>query len=317
HDRKDDHQQQDQRGPDLDPPHGGPQRRLRRGRGVRQLGQQVQRGLRRQRLLRRPLRLGLRQGGRGVGGRRGRRDGPQGGGGVGDRRLAEAGIVERLERDELAGPLGGGLGGLGRPGGLGRLGGVGGVGGLAPGPVVLAGSGALAGPVGLVGLAGLFGRVGRVGRVGPGGRLRRVAQLEHRGGLVEGPLGGPERGEHGGGLVDGALAAAGLVPALGLSAVVVPAVLSVLSVLAVLVGAGRAVVVPVVPVLAVLPVLPVLAVGVGRVVGGGRGRDIAVVGGVRCVLGRVRGPGGGRGGLGSVLGRRDHVGVGPVGGSVV
>src|SRR5690606_41592389 len=99
----------------------------------------------------------------------------RGGGGVGDRRLAEAGIVGRLERDELAGPLGGGLGGLGRPGGLGRLGGVGGVGGLAPGPVVLAGSGALAGPVGLVGLAGPFGRVGRVARVGPGGRLRRGA----------------------------------------------------------------------------------------------------------------------------------------------
>src|SRR5690606_25908267 len=245
---------------------------------------------------------------------------------------AGAGMVGGLGREELAGRLGGGVGGCGRAGGVGGLGGVGGVGGvgrLAPGPVVLAGSGALAGPVGLVGLAGLFGRVGCVGcvgRVGPGGRLRRVAQLEHRGGLVDGPLGGPERGEHGGGLVDGALAAAGLVPALGLSAVVVPAVpavpavlsvLSVLSALSVLVGAGRAVVVPVVPGLAVLPVLPVLAVGVGRVVGGGRGRDIAVVGGVRCVLGRVRGPGGGRGGLGSVLGRRDHVGVGPVGGSVV
>ncbi len=147
HDAEDDHQQDDQRGPDLDPAHRRPQRGLGGRRGVRQLRQQVQRRLRRQRLLRRPLGPDLRYGGGGPGTGRLRRPGGLG------RGLARRGVVRVPERDELAGPLGVGLG---DPRG---------------------GITALAALVFLVFLAGL-------------GRVGGVAQLQHGRRLVDGGRGG-------------------------------------------------------------------------------------------------------------------------------
>ncbi|WP_399131923.1 pentapeptide repeat-containing protein [Streptomyces sp. ITFR-16] len=97
HDRKGDQQQEHQRGPDLDPAHDRADRGLRRRRGVRQLGQQVERRLGRHRLLPGPLGTAERGGGRRCGllgpARRGRRP-----------------YVVGAQRYELAGPLGGGLG---------------------------------------------------------------------------------------------------------------------------------------------------------------------------------------------------------------
>src|SRR5262249_4892943 len=99
HDRKDDQQQDDERRPDLDPPQDGAHRGLRRRRGVGQFGEQVQRRLGRQRLL---------------GGALGADPGQRGGrlGGAESRlRLRRPRLVQRLQRDELAGALG--VGGLG------------------------------------------------------------------------------------------------------------------------------------------------------------------------------------------------------------